>query len=247
VLDQAQSILAQHPLPSNLPALSTASNAHQTLAIDAHNTLFFSDDDGKHWQAVPSQWQGRAVKVNLASSTISSARNATIMTSNPPPSSSFGAIGGPISLPGRVASSVLTGTITDATGAAIPEVSVVVTNSTTESVHTVKTDRTGRYLIDDLAPGSYRIEAQAPGFQRQSLTLTLVPSERSLANLTLPIGQATEAVTVDSSVIPLAVPSPIEKKVAEPPSGNPFLPIFEITTDTGKRWTSSDGQTWKPK
>jgi hypothetical protein len=54
------------PLPSGLPATSVASSKRQMVAIDLHSNVFFSKNGGKHWKAVAAQWQGRAVKVELA-------------------------------------------------------------------------------------------------------------------------------------------------------------------------------------
>jgi hypothetical protein len=247
-LNQTKSILAQHPLPSQLPALSAVSTAHQTLAIDTQNTLFFSDDDGKHWKAIRSQWGGRAVKVDLTPSGVLSGRSSTIETNNIHPPSNIGAFGGPIYSQPPIANSVLTGTVTDSTGAVIPDVSVVVGDTITPNVRTVKTDRAGRYLVDDLLPGNYQVEAQAPGFAAQQLAVTLAASQQNMANLTLSVGQSAEAVTVDASPMPLETLSLAKKKTPEPPPAviQP-LPLFEITTDTGDRWTSIDGQTWKRK
>lgn len=60
-LMQAQMI----QLPSGLPAVSTASANHHTLALDAAGALFLREDPGDHWEQVPSQWTGRIVKVRL--------------------------------------------------------------------------------------------------------------------------------------------------------------------------------------
>ena len=58
-------------LPSRLPVLSIVSNVRRSLAIDTSGTLFFSKD-GTSWQPIESQWTGRAVKVRLASFSLSS-------------------------------------------------------------------------------------------------------------------------------------------------------------------------------
>jgi hypothetical protein len=234
VSNQATSMLAQHPLPSQLPALSAISTAHETLVIDTQNTLFFSDDQGEHWRTIPSQWQGRAVRVDLASS-----------ASSVHPPSNPAAFGGPIPRSKVTNSAGLTGTVTDSTGAVIPNASVVVSDATTPNVRTVKADRSGHYLVDDLVPGNYQVEAQAPGFSSQQLAVNVSASQQSMANLTLPVGQAAETVTVDASAKPLATPSLAKKKAPEPQSDTirPFT-LFEITTDTGDHWTSVDGQTW---
>lgn len=52
-------------LPSGLSALSSASAAKRTIAIDPAGALFLSEDSGKHWQAIPTQWTGRAVLVRV--------------------------------------------------------------------------------------------------------------------------------------------------------------------------------------
>ena len=235
--NQAATILTQHPLPSGLPALSVVSTAFQTLAIDTQNALFFSDDSGKHWKAIPSQWQGRALKVDLASAANSNRRPAKLA-----------AFGAPILSQPKVTSSGISGTVTDPTGAIIPDASIAISDATTQNIRIAKTDRTGRYLFDDLDPGNYRVEAQAKGFTAQQLPVTVAASQRSRANLVLQVGQSAETLTVEASPQPAAAPSFAKKQAAEPQSvAARLLPLFEITTDTGDRWTSIDGQTWKRK
>lgn len=50
-------------LPSGLDALSVASRADRTIALDTKGALFLSEDGGKHWKPVRTQWTGRAVLV----------------------------------------------------------------------------------------------------------------------------------------------------------------------------------------
>jgi hypothetical protein len=248
VFDQAKTILAQHPLPSHLPVLSVASNARRTLAIDTRNALFFSDDDGKHWKAIPSQWQGRAVKVDMASSTPVSRQNFAAEISNAHPASDFAAISKSVSSSSRATNSTLTGMVTDASGAFIRGASVVVSDATTPVVRTVTTDDTGRYRVDQLIPGSYQVAAEAPGFNKQQLAVTLTASQQGVVNIILPIGQSAETVTVDASAMQVEGRPLDGRKIPEPqPVANQPLPLFEITTDTGEHWTSIDGQTWKRK
>jgi hypothetical protein len=234
--------IIHHPLPSHLPALSMVSSAQRILAIDTRNTLFFSDDAGNHWKTIPSPWEGRAVKVELASSAISSGPSAATVTSKLHPASSFGAVGGLLRSSARATSSKLTGTVKDPSGAVIPGASVVVSNSTTMAGGPVKTDSAGRYVVNDLSPGSYQVEVQAPGFEKQQIAVTLTASQQNLADFTLPVGQLAQTVSVGA---PASASSPVAlKKTAEPPPAREPLTRFEITTDTGERWTSTDGQTW---
>jgi hypothetical protein len=50
-------------LPNGLEALSVASDAGRTIALDTKGALFLSEDGGKHWKPVRTQWTGRAVLV----------------------------------------------------------------------------------------------------------------------------------------------------------------------------------------
>jgi hypothetical protein len=251
-LSQARNIVT-HSLPSNLPVLSMASNAHQVLAIDTQHSLFLSDDDGNHWKAVPAQWKGRAVKVDLASSTLSKKLSAGTATGEAS-GANFGANGGPATAKTAVTSATLTGSVSDTSGAAISDASVVVGNATTPNARTVKTDRTGHYLVDDLAPGNYQVAVEAPGFNKQQLDVTVTASQLSSANLTLSVGQASqtvavsagsEAVDVNASSEHAATLSVARKNKTERSSASQYPPVFEITTDTGEHWTSIDGHTWK--
>jgi hypothetical protein len=52
-------------LPSGLPAVSTASMQHSTLAVDRLGTVYLSEDSGSDWESVANQWSGRAVSVRV--------------------------------------------------------------------------------------------------------------------------------------------------------------------------------------
>ena len=248
VLKETKSIVAEHPLPSRLAAISVASNASKTIAIDSSNTLFLSDDGGQHWKTISPQWQGRAVHVALASAAVRGQSYALSEINDTRSAASLGAIGGtvpppPAPPPAPGPGSSVSGTVTDASGAVIPNASVVVSDASTRAVRGVTADGAGRYLVDDLAPGKYQVEAEAPGFTKQQLAVTLEASQHSQANLTLQIGQASQTVTVDALTVSPATRDLAKKKAAAPRAAS--QPLFEITTDTGQRLTSSDGQIWK--
>ena len=61
--------------------------------------------------------------------------------------------------------SVLTGTVTDPSGAVVPEASIKLTEpSAGLLVRSVMSDKQGEYTIPDLKPGTYRLEAAKQGF-----------------------------------------------------------------------------------
>ncbi len=215
------------PLPSHLTILSMASNGNQRLAIDTGNHLFFSDNEGRDWKAVPSPWKGRAVRVTLTSAV------------------SFGSAVPALKMSSRPAAAVpaLSGTVTDPAGAGIPGATVGATNSSGVLVRTVITDRQGQFRMEDLPPGSYRLEARARGFETQSFSAQVVPSQQAVADVVLRVGSAAQTVTIEASPAAPAISSGDTNQAAKPTAGQ-LRSRYELTTDDGERWTSTDGQTW---
>ena len=229
VVDRLQAVLpAPSPLPSRLAILSMASNANQRLAIDTDHHLFFSDDEGRNWKAVPSPWKGRAVAVALTSR-VSPGNEAPVLKMSSRPVAATGA--------------ALSGTVTDPSGAVIPGATVVATNPTAEIVRSVVTDNRGQFRIEGLVPGSYRIEAQAKGFETESFSAEVATAQQAVADVTLRVGLASQSVTVEASAAPqgnLAVNANLKAQ----PHASQTLARFELTTDDGEHWMSTDGQSW---
>jgi hypothetical protein len=91
----------------------------------------------------------------------------------------------------------LTGTVTDPSGAVIPNATVKATLTATNATSETKTNADGAYTIPYLNPGVYDIEATANGFQalkRQAITLAV--GQRLQMTLQLTVGQATTEITV---------------------------------------------------
>ena len=63
----------------------------------------------------------------------------------------------------------LAGQVTDPSGAAVPRATVEVTNVATHLRRTARTDEGGRFSIPEVKPGQYLVEAQATGFENQTI------------------------------------------------------------------------------
>src|SRR5260370_36002138 len=61
---------------------------------------------------------------------------------------------------------VITGVITDPTGAAVPAARVTVTNSETNETRTVSTSDGGAYTVGPLRVGRYTVAVEHPVFQK---------------------------------------------------------------------------------
>jgi hypothetical protein len=244
--------VAMHPLPSKLPVLSVATAGQTMLALDSGNTLFFSSDGGTHWKLVRPRWQGRVVKVALAVTPDAAKQQPVAANKAEIRGELQGRIHTASAAPVPMAQSAaggdatLTGQVADPAGAMITGAAVTVTNATTAAAVTVKSDATGRYFAGGLAPGAYRIDATARGFARQELNVTLAASQQAKADLKLQVGQMTETVTVTNSPPQIETESAaLSAEMIKSKPNRDTPPVFAITTDTGAKWVSADGQNWK--
>jgi hypothetical protein len=96
--------------------------------------------------------------------------------------------------------SAISGTVTDPTGAVIPNATVTATNIAT-GVKTVRTSgASGNYLISPVPPGDYTISVSAPGFQDLVQQHVTVDALQAIGyNAKLSIGGANETVTISSA------------------------------------------------
>src|SRR5438128_4650884 len=108
-----------------------------------------------------------------------------------------------IGLNAQVSGGVLSGTVMDASQAAIPNVRVTLTNVATGVARAVATDATGSYTVPDLLPGSYDMTAAASGFTTQARTDITVDLGASLVlNVVMQAGDPTQFVRVSVSGSP---------------------------------------------
>ncbi|MFP5232994.1 MAG: carboxypeptidase regulatory-like domain-containing protein [Acidobacteriota bacterium] len=93
-------------------------------------------------------------------------------------------------------SAAVQGTITDPRGAVVPNVNVTLHSRSTGVDVKQISNASGFYRFDAVAPGDYTVIAEAPGFKRELLAVSVTPSERRGANITLQVGAASVNVTV---------------------------------------------------
>jgi len=92
------------------------------------------------------------------------------------------------------------GTITDSTGAVIPEVAVTVVNQDTGVKYSGITNDVGIYRVMDLPIGRYSISFQKAGFETMTRTgITLSIGQVAEINVTLKVGQVTQSVQVTAA------------------------------------------------
>jgi len=91
------------------------------------------------------------------------------------------------------------GTVTDPSGAAIPNAKVTVTNNGTNLSVTTTTNSSGSYSVKELPPGTYKITTEASGFRTvNDANVTLNAGTIEHVDFKMTLGQAQEVVEVTS-------------------------------------------------
>lgn len=92
------------------------------------------------------------------------------------------------------------GSVTDSTGALIPNATITATNQGTGGKNTTHTTGAGLYSIQDLPIGTYTVTVSATGFQTKTSTGVLVQVNNTTGlNVSLGSGTVNEVITVDAS------------------------------------------------
>jgi len=91
------------------------------------------------------------------------------------------------------ATAQISGTVRDQTGAVLPGVEIIATQTETGIARMALTNETGSYVLPNLALGSYRLEASLPGFRSYIQTgIVLQVNSSPVVNPVLEIGQVSE-------------------------------------------------------
>jgi len=136
----------------------------------------------------------------------------------------------------------IVGTVTDKSGASLPDATVTVTNLGTNTKTVVKTDAQGAYIATSLKIGNYTVDVEAQGFKEVARTgIVLNVQDRLRVDFTLQVGSVSERVTVTGAPPLLQTESSalgdvIEGKqvAALPLNGRDYTQLVALTTGVTK-------------
>jgi hypothetical protein len=96
----------------------------------------------------------------------------------------------------------LSGTIYDASGAAVPNATVMGKNDATGVENSTKSTPTGEYHLSNLPPGTYTITVSAPGFTKAEIrAVTVTLSQVTTTNVKLDVGTNVATVEVTAAAV----------------------------------------------
>jgi Carboxypeptidase regulatory-like domain len=93
----------------------------------------------------------------------------------------------------------IVGTVSDPSGAVIPEARITITNRDTGQVYRVSTNSAGAYNSGALLPGNYRIQVEAKGFISIEAATSVQIGVTTALSVNLQIGKETQVIEVKSS------------------------------------------------
>ena len=94
----------------------------------------------------------------------------------------------------------MVGTVHDPAGAVVPNATVTITNTDTNSNYPVTTNGDGRFLYPQLPVGTYKVTVAAPGFKEAvQAGITVSIGTTSTLDMTLQVGQTSQSVTVTAN------------------------------------------------
>jgi Carboxypeptidase regulatory-like domain len=152
------------------------------------------------------------------------------------------------------ATGTILGTVSDASGAIIPNVAVTVTNTGTGQAFKTVTSSSGDYFAPALNPGTYSVSAQAKGFEKSVTSgVILNVSQKVRVDLNLKPGAVSETVDVTAQAVTLDTDSAAlsqlvsQQQVEELPlNGRNFMQLLLVTpgavTVGGEQGTMRQGQ-----
>ncbi|MGB9513428.1 MAG: carboxypeptidase regulatory-like domain-containing protein, partial [Candidatus Acidiferrum sp.] len=139
--------------------------------------------------------------------------------------------------PGQSANGTVSGIVLDPSGGVIPGANVLIVNDATAVQYPGKTNSEGYYVVTNIPPGTYRIQVSNSGFKTIIKPDIVVHVEDALAiNFTLPIGAASEIVTVEGGAPIIntenaSVGTVIDRNFVEqlPLNGRSFNTLLQLT------------------
>src|SRR5579864_7048621 len=145
----------------------------------------------------------------------------------------------------------ITGTVSDPSGAAIPNAQVSIQSQEHGITRTTKTNGDGDYLISAVPPGSYQLTIAAKGFKKyEAQGVILRVAQKARADAALQVGAATVEVTVEGTPVTAVETQSSEmagtitgKEISQLQlNGRVFTQLVTLTPGVNSQTGSSEGQ-----
>jgi Carboxypeptidase regulatory-like domain len=104
-----------------------------------------------------------------------------------------------VALVAQVPTGAISGTVTDSTGAIVPNAAVTITNKTTAIARTTEANAEGLFSAPALAPGDYEVRVEMKGFRTTERQANVTAGSTTTVDFSLGVGEAKEVVVVEAA------------------------------------------------
>jgi hypothetical protein len=132
---------------------------------------------------------------------------------------------------GQLTTADILGTVTDTSGAVIPNAHVNLTDLDTQEKRSTVSNVSGDYSFTLLRPGHYSVTVQTSGFKVSTTPNLAVEGDRARADVRMELGSADQTVTVELPCTRAANPSPSSTTALQAGSANRASPQFNGGVD----------------
>lgn len=109
----------------------------------------------------------------------------------------------PLAVAQTAVTGALSGVVSDATGAVVPNATVTIVNAGTGATQTVTTNADGRYTASNLTPGLYKVSATTTGLQSETTQVNVLVGTTNAANVTVTPTGNKSTIEVTATTLPL--------------------------------------------
>jgi outer membrane receptor protein involved in Fe transport len=155
----------------------------------------------------------------------------------------------PTIAPAQSATGTITGFITDASGANVPDATVTVTETATKIVHPTKSNGAGVFTVPQLSPGVYDVQVERAGFSKAVRSAITIEVNQTVS-LTIPlaVGSAADTVQVSGSAplldidhVSLGTVIGAEEITDLPLNGRQFIQLLQLVPGVAPTTVSQNG------
>jgi len=146
----------------------------------------------------------------------------------------------PIHVVAQTETATISGQVTDASQAPVPNAPVIIRNEQTAQEYSVKTGENGNYVSPPLRPGSYTVSVEIQGFKKAIQSASLDIDQRARLDFHMELGSVSESVTVAAGAQLLETQSAALGNVRTPAAindlplnGRNFVQLFQIAAGVG--------------
>ena len=130
---------------------------------------------------------------------------------------------------------IITGTVTDESGAVVPNATITITDKATGSARSLTSNAAGLYSAPALPAGDYEVRVEVQGFRTAVRDATLVVGSTTTVNIPMTLGGTKDIVTVEAASAQInyeshAIEGVVERKTIQelPLNGRSFMQLASL-------------------